>query len=347
MATFRIKATTFLFATMLALSIPTSKPSHAQERTLTIYTYDSFAAEGGLGPALRPLYERRCACSIDFRVFEDAGTLLNTLKIEKNQSTADLVVGIDNNMSAEAKQFFLPHGLGRNYSRLFDLPIPWTDSFFVPFDFGWFAFVYNENRLKSPPQSFAEFLNSSLTIVIQDPRTSSPGLGLLLWIKKLYGNRAAQVWRALFSNKKIVAVTQSWSESYGLFLKGEADMVFSYTTSPAYHTITENNPDYRAAFFEEGQFVQIELAAIAKTTRQPDLARDFLRFLVSPAAQELVATRNWMFPVLGKDQKVTPPEIFDKIRLLVNKNPTLTMPPGIVLQNRKAWIAEWKSNTGS
>ena len=214
-------------------------------------------------------------------------------------------------------------------------------------DFGWFAFVYNENRLKSPPQSFAEFLNSSLTIVIQDPRTSSPGLGLLLWIKKLYGNKAAQVWRALFSNKKIVAVTQSWSESYGLFLKGEADMVFSYTTSPAYHTITENNPDYRAAFFEEGQFVQIELAAIAKTTRQPDLARDFLRFLVSPAAQELVATRNWMFPVLGKDQKVTPPEIFDKIRLLVNKNPTLTMPPGIVLQNRKAWIAEWKSNTGS
>ena len=341
MTRLRIKASTFLFATMLALSIPTSKPSHAQERTLTIYTYDSFAADGGLGPALRPLYEKRCDCSIDFRVFEDAGTILNTLKIERNQSTADLVVGIDNNMSAEAKQFFLPHGLGRNYSRLFDLPVPWTDSFFVPFDFGWFAFVYNKTRVTSAPQSFAELLNAPLRLVIQDPRTSSPGLGLLLWVKQIYGNRAAQAWQDLFP--KIVTVTQGWSEAYGLFLQGEVDMVFSYTTSPAYHTIVENNRDYRAALFEEGQFVQIELAAIAKTTRQPDLARDFLRFLVSPAAQELVATHNWMFPVLGKDQKVTPPETFDEIRQRMKSIPTLTMPSGKVLQNRKAWIAEWRN----
>ncbi len=332
---------TILAATIFALTILTVNPSQAQKRTLTIYTYDSFAADGGLGAALRPLYEERCDCSIDFRVFEDVGVLLNALKVERNQSTADLVVGIDNNMSAEAKQFFRPHGLGRDYSRLFDLPVPWTDSFFVPFDFGWFAFVYDRTKVPLPPQSFSELLGSSLRLVIQDPRTSSPGLGLLLWVKQVYGNRAAEAWQRLLP--KVVTVTKGWSEAYGLFLQGEADMVFSYVTSPAYHTLVENNTNYRAALFSRGQFVQIELAAIAKTTQQPDLAKDFLRFLISPAAQNLVATRNWMFPILGKDQNVPSPPAFDIIRGRMKSIPTLTIPPGTVLQNRRAWTAEWRN----
>ncbi len=340
MAERSLKATILLVAT-IALTILTVNPSQAQKRTLTIYTYDSFAADGGLGDALRPLYEERCDCSIDFRVFEDAGVLLNTLKIERNQSSADLVVGIDNNMSAEAKQFFRPHGLGRDYSRLFDLPIPWTDSFFVPFDFGWFAFVYDRTNVALPPQSFAELFGTSLRIVIQDPRTSSPGLGLLLWVKQVYGDNAAEAWQRLLP--KVVTVTKGWSEAYGLFLQGEADMVLSYVTSPAYHRIVENNTNYRAALFTKGQFVQIELAAIAKTTQQPDLAKDFLRFLVSPAAQNLVATRNWMFPILGKDQNVPSPEAFERIRARMKNIPTLTIPPGTVLQNRRAWIAEWRN----
>ena len=341
MTVLRIKTKALLVATTLITTMLASAASYAQEKTLTVYTYDSFAAEGGLGAALRPLYEDRCNCKINFRVFEDAGTILNTLKIEKNQSDADIVVGIDNNMSAEAKRFFQPHGLGRDYSRLFDLPIPWTDSVFVPFDFGWFAFVYNKTLVTSPPQSFAELLTAPLRLIVQDPRTSSPGLGLLLWVKQVYGDNAPEAWQILFP--KIVTVTKGWSEAYGLFLQGEADMVFSYTTSPAYHTLVENNNNYRAALFEEGQFVQIELAAIAKTTQQPALAKDFLRFLVSPAAQNLVATHNWMFPILGADQKVSTPEVFEDIRRRIKNIPALTIPSGTVLQNRKAWIAEWRN----
>jgi thiamine transport system substrate-binding protein len=43
-----------------------------------------------------------------------------------------------------------------------------------------------------------------------------------------------------------VTVTPGWSEAYGLFLEGEADMVLSYTTSPAYHLIAEDD-DTKAA----------------------------------------------------------------------------------------------------
>lgn len=74
-------------------------------------------------------------------------------------------------------------------------------------------------------------------MIYQDPRTSTPGLGLLLWMQKVYGDDAPQAWQKLA--KKTVTVTKGWSEAYGLFLKGESDLVLSYTTSPAYHILEE------------------------------------------------------------------------------------------------------------
>ena len=44
-------------------------------------------------------------------------------------------------------------------------------------------------------------------------------------------------------------MTQGWSEAYGLFLKGEADMVLSYTTSPAYHIAVEKDRTTRRRSF--------------------------------------------------------------------------------------------------
>ena len=64
-------------------------------------------------------------------------------------------------------------------------------------------------------------------------------MGLLLWIKSVYGDKAIDYWREL--QPKILTVTKGWSEAYALFLDGEADMVLSYTTSPAYHLIAEEN----------------------------------------------------------------------------------------------------------
>jgi hypothetical protein len=54
-------------------------------------------------------------------------------------------------------------------------------------------------------------------IVIQDPRTSTPGLGLLLWVKAVYGDEAVEAWAKL--QKRVLTVTPGWSEAYGLFTK--------------------------------------------------------------------------------------------------------------------------------
>ena len=75
---------------------------------------------------------------------------------------------------------------------------------------------------------------------------------------------------------RIVTVAPGWSEAYGLFLDGEVDMALAYTTSPAYHLIAEDDDSKAAAMFDEGHYMQVEVAAMTAASDQPDLARDFL-----------------------------------------------------------------------
>ncbi|MGL4680669.1 MAG: thiamine ABC transporter substrate-binding protein, partial [Plesiomonas shigelloides] len=172
-----------------------------------------------------------------------------------------------------------------------------------------------------------------IKVIYQDPRTSTPGLGLLLWMKSVYGDQAAEAWQKLAG--KTVTVTKGWSEAYGLFLKGEADMVLSYTTSPMYHLISENNPDYKAANFAEGHYLQVEVAGQLASSKQPQLAQEFLRFMLTPAFQEQMATGNWMLPVTD----VALPKGFEQVEKPVK---TLEFTPQQVEQNRKAWVREWQ-----
>ena len=124
-------------------------------------------------------------------------------------------------------------------------------------------------RFPNPPKSLHELVDAEdgPKIVIEDPRTSTPGLGLLVWMRGVYGDEAGEAWKKLAP--KIVTVTQGWSEAYGLFLKGEADMVLSYTTSPAYHIAVEKDQNKKAAIFPEGHDLEIEVAGHDEGDRRP------------------------------------------------------------------------------
>ena len=170
-----------------------------------------------------------------------------------------------------------------------------TTRLFLPYDWGWFAFVYDKTRLPAPPDLFADLAASEVKIVIQDPRSSTPGLGLLLWVKAAHGDKAAEIWAGLADN--IVTVTPGWSEAYGLFLEGEADMVLSYTTSPAYHRIAEGDDSKDWAPFAEGHYLQVEVSGKLAATDQPDLARCVSGLHRRRAAfQAVIPQTNWMYP---------------------------------------------------
>lgn len=321
-----------LVAAFAALS---SSAALAAEKTLTVYTYESFISEWGPGPKVKQAFEKTCGCTVNFVGITDGVALLSRLKLEGPAAKADVVLGLDTNLVAEAKEtgLFDAHGVDTSAVKV---PGDYKDDVFVPYDYGHFAVVYDTKTLANPPKSLRELVegDASQKIVIEDPRTSTPGLGLLLWVKSVYGDKAGEAWAKL--KGRVLTVTPGWSEAYGLFTKGEAPMVLSYTTSPAYHMIAENENRYQAASFAEGHAIQIEVAGLLKNAPEKELARQFLSFMITPAFQDTIPENNWMMPAAATSTPL--PEAFGK---LVQPEKTFLMNPEEVAKNRKSWIDEW------
>ncbi len=311
--------------------------SSTQAAELTVYTYESFTSEWGPGPKIKEAFEKKCAdCTINFVALDNSAGILNRVKLEGDSSKADVVLGLDTNLMAEAEASGLLASSNADLSSL-ELPIEWNSETFVPYDYGYFAFVYDTEQLPSPPSSLKELVEApdDLKIIIQDPRTSTPGLGLMLWVKKVYGDEAPQAWSRL--SKKILSVTKGWSEAYfSLFMNGEAPMVLSYSTSPAYHMAIDKTENYQAAEFSDGHYLQIEVAAMLKNSKQPELAREFLQFITHEEFQSALPLTNVMYPVTDIGDKLHP--AFDK---LIDVDLVLMYSPEEVLDNRKAWLSEW------
>lgn len=317
----------------LAAGLLATTPALAQTPVLTVYTYDSFVTEWGPGPAVEAAFEEICGCDLRFVPAGDGAALLARLRLEGARTEADVVLGLDTNLTtaASATGLFAPHGIDKIS---FNLPVGWDDPVFLPFDWGYFAFVHDLEKLPNPPTNFRELAESEVSILIQDPRSSTPGLGLLLWVKAAYGDKAPTIWEALSDN--IVTVTRGWSEAYGLFLEGEADMVLSYTTSPAYHLIAENDPSKAAAPFAEGHYMQIEVAGVLAPSDQPELAREFLAFMLTDAFQSVIPTTNWMYPAVMPEAGL--PEGFGT---LVVPETALIYPAAEAQSARDQALAEW------
>ena len=248
--------------------------------------------------------------------------------MEGTSSRADIILGLDTNQiyELENSNIIQKHNIK---PKNLNLPIEWSNENFLPYDWGHFSFIYNNEKIENPPNSFEEFIENknNYTVIIQDPRTSTPGLGLLLWMKSIYGESAIEKWKKL--SKNIKTVTSGWSEAYGMFLDGQSDFVLSYTTSPAYHIIVEDKKNYKSLIFNEGHYLQIEVMAISKNTKNYDLAKSFLKFMLDDDVQSIIPTTNWMFPA----KKISIPEGFSNLKL---PNNVFLMNSAEVFKNRKS-----------
>ncbi len=278
-------------ALAFAAGLITASAALAETPVLTVYAPDYFTSEWGPGPAIETGFEAQCGCDLQFK----PGDLLPRLLLEGARTEADVVIGLNTDVTKKARDSGLFGTHGQDTSDL-TLPINWTDEVFLPFNYGHTAFIYNTERLAEAPANFDALLDASddLKIVIQDPRSSISGLALVLWIKAVYGDQAEAAWEKLAP--KVLTVTKGWSESYGLFTDGEADMVLSYTTSPAYHIIAEEDRTKKAAIFPEGHYFMVELVAKLAGTDQPELADAFMAYVLSEEFQTMIATGNWSFP---------------------------------------------------
>ncbi|OCG41976.1 thiamine ABC transporter substrate binding subunit [Gilliamella sp. Bif1-4] len=318
----------------LLFSVPFMANAANLKPTLTVYSYNSFISEWGPGKEIEKGFEAQCNCELEIVTLGDGVAVLNRMRLEGNKTNADVILGLDNNFLEQAKQaqIVIPHQI----TKPDNLNTDWWDSDFMPYDFGYFAFIYDQQKISNPPHSMHELVDNKANwkIIYQDPRTSTPGLGLLYWMKNIYGDDSASAWQKIAKNT--VTVTKGWGEAYGLFLKGEADFVLSYSTSPVAHIMNDNDHRYAAAIFDEGHYRQVEVAGITKYSQHPELARAFLQYLLTPDVQRQFAEKNFMYPIIN----ITLPEAFQQIEPV---NKALEFDVKQVKNNQKRWVREWKS----
>ena len=291
----------------LSLVLASLIVAYTPKPELVIYTYDSLSAVDGLGAEIFSLFEKNCSCSVKVLSVGGAGELMNRLHIdaERKKPVAHVAVGLDQHYWERVKP-------------LVDTWSDWTparyekikkeihiEKGFLPFDYGVFAFMADTAALKekklSSPKNLSELLQAKWhrNILIEDPRSSAPGLAFLLFTEEALVNGSQKFW-GTFKNQWLT-LAPSWTAAYNLFLKKEAPLVWSYTTSQAYHeSHGDTEKRYRALLLEEGQPLQIEGAVILKqASASPEtlrLARKFMEFLISKEVQNKIPKGNWMFP---------------------------------------------------
>ncbi len=333
------KTASIFFAFMLFSALLAGcAQQQAQGSELVIYTYDSMVSEYGLGPKVIPKFEAKCNCKVKMVAKGDAGQVLNSVILEKSSPKADLVIGIDNSMAAGAIEKgvlgkFTPSNISIvPRELLFD-----SEGYITPYDYGYFAFIYDSNKIKSGLDSFDSMLDSRLEkkIAIQNPRTSSPGLGLLLWSVAVYGDPGyREFWKKFRPN--VLTVTAGWDESAGLFGSGEVPIYLSYTTSPPYYVQFEDKQNYLAASFKEGHYAQIEGIAIVKGAKNRRLAEEFIEFSLTEDFQDEIPLNQFMFPV---NQGVKLPDSYIYAPKPVKQ---LQLEPKLVKDKQEEWILEWE-----
>ncbi len=273
---------------------------------LDVYCYDSFSSEWGPGPSIIEAFTEQTGISINLHAPGDAVTVLQRLIFEKAEPWADVVIGLDNSLLDTA----LDEGILEPYASpgLQNVPAHLVfdgSHHLLPYDYGHYAINYDTLLMENPPESLEDLTAARYKdqLILADPRTSTPGLGFLLWTVAVYADEWQAYWKRL--RPSILTIADGWSQAYALYTSQEAAMVLSYGTSPVYHVEHEGSDRYAALEFTDGHLIQIEGMGIINGTENRSAAELFIDFMLEKEAQGMLAISNIMLPV-RKDVSLPP-----------------------------------------
>ena len=308
---------------------------YQQDNAITVYAYDSFVSEWGPGPAVIAGFEQSTGIKVHLVSVGNASELLRRAQLERNNSRADIILGIPNGSLGQMRdsglfEAYVPRAMNEIFPFLHIDP----DNVFIPFNYGVFSFIYDSDHIDTPPVSMQDLLDPTWkkSIILMDPRTSSVGMGLLEWSYAVYGENYISWWTALKPN--ILTIADSWSSGYGLFTQGEAPIVISYTTSPVYHIMAEDTDRYVSTAFEEGNALVIEGVGMLTSSKNKDGAKAFIEYLLTDA-QSTIAIANVMYPA---NMTTELPPAFD---VIAQPKKLLSIDFEILVKNQDRWLTEW------
>ena len=283
---------------------------------LRVMTHSSF----DLPKPLLARFEQEADVKLQLIQGGDAGEMLNKLILSQAAPVADVVYGIDNTLLPRAVAGGIlapfPQSAGSvaqrpALARMADMAGPdGVVAGLVPINYGyvnlnidnaWFA-----QKGLALPKSLQELSSPAYRglLVVPNPATSSPGQAFMLATVAGLGEQAAFDWWARMRANGL-KVVKGWSEAYYTEFSrngGSRPIVVSYATSPAaevFYSKQKISASPTANVFLPGAvFRQVEGAALLKGASPAAQAAGvkFIEFLRSPAVQQALQTRLWMYP---------------------------------------------------
>lgn len=221
--------------------------------------------------------------------------IVGRLKLEKRNPKADIVVGMTEFTTelARRENLILPY-VPKNIGAIKKDEFKMQSEYVVPIDYGFLAFNYNKDIIKNPPKNLKEFRKLSKKLLVESPRLSNTGQEALQWSIALYGENYMDFWKDL--KPAIYSVESGWGDAFAKFTAGEAPIMLGYATSNLFFT-GEENSKYDSFLIEDGTFMYQEGASLVLKKDVKDGAKKFMEQILTPEFQNLVVSKNYMFPV--------------------------------------------------
>ncbi len=327
----------------LLLGQPTVSSAQSEE-PLAVYTYDSFVSFGA-ADVISTAFQEQTGRNVRFVATADSRTMLSRLISERESggTQADAFVGVEVNDLGTARDNGVFQQLStEDVPNLDHVPDDLRfdpDDRLIPYEHGFITLVYDSEQIDpaNVPRTFEELTSEQYrdSIIVQDPRTSSPGLSFLLWTIAQRGSDGyTDYWKQLLPN--VLTITQGWSEAFQLFSDGEAPMMVSFSTDHAFDVIVNDSDNLRVLTLDNQAYRTIFGMGVVRGTDQPELARQFLNVVLSEDVQSRLAETEWMIPASDNArvrnvwwQNVVVPE--DPVRL----------PSERVTANLNDWVDRW------
>jgi thiamine transport system substrate-binding protein len=330
--------------------LPAVSPTAAGVRTLTVMTHDSFS----VSEAVVAAFEAQCGCKVQFLKSGDAGLALNKAILSKNSPLADVFFGVDNSFlgRALAAGIFEPYDSPALTGIPTDLKLDPSNRL-LPADFGYVTLNYDKKYFADNgiplPQSLADLTQPAYKglIVVENPATSSPGMAFLLATVAAFGEQGdytyLDFWRALRAND--VYVADGWEDAYysqfsGGSGQGDRPLVVSYATSPAAEVYFADPRPAEAPSGNiapvGGSFRQIEFVGQLKGARNPDLAQQWIDFMLGETFQADIPLQMWVYPA----RTGTPlPDVFTQYAQTPSDPAQIS--PQQIDAGREMWLKAW------
>lgn len=303
---------------------------------LVIYSYGSLP--GTLRRAIQEHFEQEYGVNVDLQRIGETGAVYTQLYLERDNPRADVVIGLDETFLPRIKSDNLlepyePAGFDAIDPDLIVDP----ELRVIPFDYGRITLNWDTEALDDPPRSWQQLLEPRFrnSIIMLHPGTSSPGRNFMLYTIAVFGeDNYLDFWRELKPN--ILTVTSGWSDGYGLYTQGEAPLVVSYETSPAYHRHFEQSERYETLLFDDAAYAQIEVAGIVRGARNRLNAERLMDYLLSREFQELIPLSQFMYPV---HPEVELPQAFLDTPSAAR---SVSVDPDLISERFEQWLADWE-----